>query len=48
MTTRELIGIDHTDNTLRSSEDIEKKLFYNVITGQQKARLFYPSVENFL
>jgi hypothetical protein len=48
MSTRELIGIDHTSNAQRSREDIEKKLFYNSITGQQNARLFYPSVPNFL
>lgn len=48
MSTRELIGIDHTSNAQRSCEDIERKLFYDVVTGQQKARLFYPSVENFL
>jgi amidophosphoribosyltransferase len=48
MSTNELVGIDHSDGTKLSSDLIEMRLFYNSYTGRQKARLFYPSLENFL
>jgi len=48
MSTNELIGIDHTSLDRLTASDIETRLFLDGRTGQQKARLFYPSVEKFL
>jgi amidophosphoribosyltransferase len=48
MSTNELIGINHTDGKRLNCEQIEEKLFYDSRSWCQKARLFYPSVSNFL
>lgn len=48
MSTRELIGIDQTDGRKLTCSEVEAHLFYDARTGKQKARLFYPSVQNFL
>lgn len=48
MSTNELIGIDHTSLERLTTADIETRLFLDARTAQQKARLFYPSVEKFL
>jgi len=48
MSTNELIGIDGTTTARLTCEDIEMKLFFDAMKSHQKARLFYPSVSNFL
>jgi hypothetical protein len=48
MSTAELIGVDQVSGDRLTTEDIESKLFYDPLSGRQKARLFYPSVEGFL
>lgn len=48
MSTSELIGVDQVSSERLTTADIESKLFYDSMKGMQKARLFYPSVEQFL
>lgn len=48
MSTGELIGVDQVSTERLSTEDIESKLFYDPLSGRQKARLFYPSIDSFL
>ncbi len=48
MGTGELIGVDQVSTERLSTENIESKLFYDPLSGRQKARLFYPSIDSFL